>query len=126
LPRSRLPALLPPRFDGRDQPPNVIQPSSATFIIWLRSSRPRSATPATSRPSLREQPVPHLGWPLAAAFACTGLWAPLLRKHQYWAAHVALLASRGAETARRRLTAFEQVAAWTSATAGRGARHRRC
>ena len=30
-----LPVLLPPRSDTRDQPPNVIQPSSAAFAVWM-------------------------------------------------------------------------------------------
>lgn len=111
-----LPALLPPRFDARDQPPDVIQPSPATFAVWL----PIFATSVgyaahQARPSLRDQALPRtVGWPLATAFACTGVWAPLLRKQQYWAAQLALLGiAAGAETARRRLAAVETTSGLT-------------
>jgi len=134
-----LPALLPPRFDTRDQPPNVIQPSPATFSVWLPIFATSLGYAAyQARPSLRDQALLRtVGWPLSAAFACTGVWAPLLRKQQYWAAQVALLGiAGGAETARRRLATFEatsglgrgqklavvpvtaMLAAWGAAAAG--------
>ena len=134
-----LPTLLPPRFDTRDQPPNVIQPSPATFAVWLPIFATSLGYAAyQARPSLRDQALLRtVGWPLSAAFACTGVWAPLLRKQQYWAAQVALIGiAGGAETARRRLAAFEatsglergqqlvvvpatgMLAAWGAAAAG--------
>jgi hypothetical protein len=105
-----LPVLLPPRLDTRDQPPNVIQPSSAAFAVWLPIfAASLGYAGYQALPSIREQALPRaVGWPLAAAFACAGVWAPLLRKQQYWAAQVTLLGiAGGAETARRRLAAVE-------------------
>lgn len=134
-----LPALLPPRFERGHEPPEVIQPSPATFAVWLpvfASSLAYAGQQA--RPTLRDAPLPRsVGWPLAAAYACTGVWAPLLRARRYWAAQVALLGlAAGADTARRRLVAVEassgldraqclavvpttgMLAAWGAAAAG--------
>lgn len=105
-----LPVLLPPRFDGPEQPPNVIQPSTAAFQVWVPIFAASLGYAAhQARPSNRDSAVlRRTGWPLAAAFACTGAWAPLQRTRQDWAAQVALVGfAAGAETARRRVSAHE-------------------
>lgn len=101
-----LPTVAGPRFGPDEQPPQVIQPAPYTFAVWL----PIFVTSAASaglqaRPGVREnEVVRRTGWPLAAAFAATGVWAPLVRTGRYWSAQTALAAIAGfAEIARRRL-----------------------
>ncbi len=101
-----LPTLLGPRFDEDEQPPDVVQPAQYTFGVWL----PIFAASAgyaglQARPGTRESDLARtIGWPLAAAFASTGVWAPLVRTGRYWSAQTALLAIAAfAELARRRL-----------------------
>lgn len=105
-----LPLVLGPRFDGADQPPNVIQPADYTFAIWFPNfAGSLGYAGYQARPAARDRPVlRRVGWPLAAAFACTGVWAPLLRQRRYWSAQAALIGiAAGAEVARRRLAEAE-------------------
>lgn len=105
-----LPVVLSPRFDGADQPPNVIQPADYTFAIWFPIfAGSLGYAGYQARPVARDRPVlRRVGWPLAAAFACTGAWAPLLRRRRYWSAQAALIGiATGAEVARRRLVEAE-------------------
>lgn len=103
-----LPTLVGPRFDAYEQPPQVIQPAPYTFAVWL----PIFATSAAcaglqARSGARENDVMRrVGWPLAGAFAATGVWAPLVRTGRYWSAQTALAAIAGfTEVARQRLAA---------------------
>ncbi len=101
-----LPTLLGPRFTEDEQPPNVIQPAPYTFGVWLpifaasAGYAGRQASPAAGQSDVARR----IGWPLAAAFASTGVWAPLVRTGKYWSAQTALAAIAAfAELARRRL-----------------------
>lgn len=101
-----LPTLWGPRFAEDVRPPDVIGPAPYTFGVWL----PIFAASAgyaglQARPGSRESEVMRaVGWPLAAAFASTGVWAPLVRTGKYWSAQTALAAIAAfAEVARRRL-----------------------
>ncbi len=106
--QSVIPSLLPPRFAPGQEPPNVMQPTPATFAIWL----PIFATSLAhgivqALPSRRGDPTFRaIGWPAAAAYGATAVWAPLVAGRRYWAAQGALVAIAGcAEVARRRLAA---------------------
>ena len=101
-----LPTLWAPRFAEDEQPPDVIGPAPYTFGVWL----PIFAASAgyaglQARPGSRESDVMRAsGWPLAAAFASTGVWAPLVRTGKYWSAQTALAGIAAfSEVARRRL-----------------------
>ena len=101
-----LPTLWGPRFAADEQPPNVIQPAPYTFAVWLpifTSSMGYAGLQA--RGAGRDSELMRaIGWPLAGAFASTGVWAPLVRTGKYWSAQAALGAiAVFAETARRRV-----------------------
>jgi len=101
-----LPTLWGPRFAEDEQPPNVIQPAPYTFAVWLpifASSMGYAGLQA--RGAGRDSELMRaVGWPLAGAFASTGVWAPLVRTGRYWSAQAALGAiAVFAETARRRV-----------------------
>lgn len=101
-----LPSLYGPRFDSDERPPDVITPAPYTFAVWFPifaasagyaglQARAGSADSELNR---------RVGWPLAAAFASTGIWAPLVRTGRYWPAQAALAGIAAfAEVARRRL-----------------------
>lgn len=107
-----LPTALSRSFQRELDPPNVVQPADATFAVWLpifaggiayavHQARPG----ADRRPALRA-----VGWPLAAAFASTGVWAPLVKTRRYWAAQAALAGIGGfAEVARQRVAGLERA-----------------
>ena len=101
-----LPTLWGTRFAEDEQPPNVIQPASYTFAVWLpifASSLGYAGLQAQG--AARENELMRaVGWPLAGAFASTGVWAPLVRTGKYWSAQAALGAIAAlADTARRRV-----------------------
>lgn len=105
-----LPTFYGPRFRGEDAPPNVIQPAAYTFTVWF----PIFASSAgyavyQARASERTQEIwREAGWPLAGAFAVTGLWAPLARSGRFWSAQAALtVLAVLAETGRRRIARAE-------------------
>jgi hypothetical protein len=106
-----LPTLLLPRFRRDAAPPDVVQPAPWTFAVWLpvyAASLVHVADQA--RPGRRADPVLRsAGWPLAAAYAALGVWAPLVAGGRYWAAQGALVAaSAAAGSARRRVVRAEQ------------------
>ncbi len=106
-----LPALLLPRFRRDAAPPDVIQPASWTFAVWLPAYAVSLLHAADqARPGRRADPVlREVGAPLAAAYVALGVWAPLVARRSYWAAQGALcLAAVAAGTARRRATGAEQ------------------
>lgn len=105
-----LPTLLPPRFAPGAEPPDVLQPTTATFAVWL----PIFGTSLAhglfqARPDRADDPVLRaVGTPAAVAYAATAVWAPLVRAHWYRSAQVALFVVAGAaEVARRRVAAAE-------------------
>lgn len=110
LAQALLPTVLGPRFEADEQPPNVLQPASATFAVWLPIF-------ATSLWHARVQGLPRhvsdpvlgaVSGPAAVAYAATGLWAPLVRSRRYWPAQVALfVVAAAAEVARRRVAAAQ-------------------
>lgn len=112
-----IPGLLLPRFTSGQEPPNVMQPAPATFTIWLPIFATSLAhATVQALPSRRNDPTLRaIGWPAAAAYGATAVWAPLLLNRRYWAAQGALVAIAGcAEVARRRLAAA--VTAETAST----------
>jgi len=101
-----LPTLWGPRFAEDEQPPNVIQPAPYTFGVWLPifASSLGYAGLQARRTGRDSKLMRAIGWPLAGAFASTGVWAPLVRIGKYWSAQAALAAIAAfAETARRRV-----------------------
>ncbi len=100
------PHLVGSAFAEDEQPPNVVQPAPYTFAVWLpifASSLGYAGLQA--RESGRDDELMRaIGWPLAGAFASTGVWAPLVRTGKYWSAQAALVGIAAvAETARRRV-----------------------
>lgn len=101
-----LPAFCGPRFAAHEQPPNVLQPASATFTVWfpifataLRHAIFQAMPGRSSDAVLRA-----VGGPASVAYAATGIWAPLVRTRRYWWAQGALFVIAGsAEVARRRV-----------------------
>ena len=89
-----LPTLWGPRFAEDEQPPNVIQPAPYTFGVWLPifASSLGYAGLQTRSPGRDSELMRAIGWPLAGAFASTGVWAPLVRTGKYWSAQAALAA----------------------------------
>jgi len=107
-----LPTFYGPRFDREDGPPNVIQPAAYAFTVWFpifASSIGYAGYQA--RGSVRSNDVWRaVGWPLAGAFAATGIWAPLVRSGRFWSAQIALGAIAAlAETGRRRIARAEMA-----------------
>jgi hypothetical protein len=105
-----LPTVLPPRFAAGAEPPDVLQPTPATFAVWL----PVFGTSLAhglfqARPGRADDPVLRaVGTPAAVAYAATAMWAPLVRARWYRSAQVALFVVAGAaEVARRRVAAAE-------------------
>lgn len=104
-----LPTFAGPSFD-RDGPPNVIQPAPYAFSVWfpifawsLGYAGYQARGSAGDHDLFR-----RAGWPLAAAFASAGVWAPLARSGRRWGAQTALVALAAfAETARRRAAQAE-------------------
>lgn len=106
-----LPTLYGPRFRGEDAPPDVIQPAGYAFTIWFPIFASSVAYAIQqARPTARTRPVWRAaGWPLAGAFAATGIWAPLVRSGRFWSAQAALAAIAAlAETGRRRVALAER------------------
>lgn len=106
-----LPTLLLPRVRRTIEPPDVVQPAPWTFAVWLPIYATSLAYAAhQARPAQRTDPVlREIGWPLGAAFAMNGIWAPLVATRRYWAAQAALVGiGAAAGVARRRLTAAER------------------
>ncbi|MHA7141211.1 hypothetical protein [Arthrobacter sp. Bz4] len=105
-----LPTLYGPRFRGENAPPNVIQPAPYTFTVWfpifassIAYAAHQARGPASTRDIWRAA-----GWPLAGAFAATGIWAPLVRSGKFWTGQGALVAIAVlAETGRRRIAQAE-------------------
>jgi hypothetical protein len=105
-----LPATLARSFRRDLRPPNVVQPADTTFVVWLPifAGGLGYAAYQARRGADRDPVLRAVGWPLAAAFASTGVWAPLVRARRYWAAQAALAGISGfAEVARQRLAKLE-------------------
>ncbi len=106
-----LPLLLLPRFRRETAPPDVLQPASWTFVVWLPAYAASLVHAVDqARPSRRSDPtLRDVGWPLAGAYTALGVWAPLVSRGRYWSAQGALVvASVAAGSARRRVAQAEQ------------------
>jgi hypothetical protein len=107
-----LPATLPPRVRARLDAivPDVVQPTNATFTIWLPIFASSLALPTRQLlpQTWRSTAVDDLGWGPAAPFASTALWALCIRTERYRAAQLALFSiALTAELTRRRLASME-------------------
>ncbi|WP_043442231.1 hypothetical protein [Arthrobacter sp. L77] len=105
-----LPTFYGPRFRREDAPPNVIQPAPYAFTVWfpIFASSIAYAVHQARGPARTRDVWRRAGWPLAGAFAATGLWAPLVRSGRFWGAQAALAAIAVlAETGRRRTARAE-------------------
>lgn len=103
-----LPAVLLPRLRDELEVPDVAQPAPYAFSVWLPIYATTLAYAASqARPAQRGKPVLRaVGSPFAASLVCTAVWAPLLRRRNYWGAQAALLGTAAfAEQARTRLAA---------------------
>lgn len=103
-----LPVVLLPRLREELDVPDVAQPAPYAFTIWLPIYATTLAYAASqARSDRRAEPVLRaVGSPFAASLVCTAVWAPLLRRRDYWAAQAALLGTAVfAEQARTRLAA---------------------
>lgn len=110
--QTALPVLLMPSFDRDKQPPDVMQPADWTFAVWgpifatsivhgLDQARPSRSDDAALRAT---------GWSLAAGYACTAVWAPLVATRRYWAAQSALIGlAILSEVSRRRVAAAAEA-----------------
>ncbi|MGJ9406490.1 hypothetical protein ACHABQ_09230 [Nesterenkonia aurantiaca] len=106
-----LPTFYGPRFRGEDAPPNVIQPASYTFAVWfpIFASSIAYAVHQARGPARSQEIWRAAGWPLAGAFAATGIWAPLVRSGRFWSAQGALAAIAVlAESGRRHIARAER------------------
>ena len=115
--QTALPILLTPSFPRDEQPPNVMQPADYTFAVWV----PIFATSIVHavdqvRPGRSTDPALRAtDWSLAAGYACTAAWAPLVASRRHWAAQSALLALAAAgEIARRRAAASDRAGLLTT------------
>lgn len=106
--QTALPMVWRPSFDRDEQPPNVMQPADWTFAVW----GPIFATSIVhgldqARPTRSEDPALRAtGWSLAAAYACTAAWAPLVARRHHWAAQTALVGLAAlSERSRRQVAA---------------------
>ncbi|WP_026551393.1 hypothetical protein [Arthrobacter sp. H20] len=105
-----LPTFYGPRFRGENAPPNVIQPAPCTFTVWfpIFASSISYAVHQARGPARTLDIWREAGWPLAGAFAATGVWAPLVRSGKFWSAQGALAAIAVlAETGRRQIAQAE-------------------
>ncbi|MBG6223618.1 hypothetical protein IWX63_000166 [Arthrobacter sp. CAN_A2] len=105
-----LPTFYGPRFRREDAPPNVIQPAPYAFTVWfpIFASSIVYAIHQARGPARTRETWRGAGWPLAGAFAATGIWAPLVRSGRFWEAQAALAAIAVlAETGRRRIARAE-------------------
>ena len=107
-----LPATLPPKVRARIDTivPDVVQPTGATFAVWLPIFASSLAVPARQLLPQRwhSTAVDDLGWAPAAPFASTALWALCIRTERYRAAQLALFGiASTAEVARRRVARQE-------------------
>jgi hypothetical protein len=106
-----LPTFYGPRFRGEDAPPNVIQPAAYAFTVWFPIFASSIAYAVhQARGSARTRDVWRAaGWPLAGAFAATGIWAPLAKSGRPWSAQGALvMIAVLAETGRHRIAQAER------------------
>lgn len=104
-----LPLAWGPKFDRKDVP-EVITPAPYAFSVWFPIFAGAIGYAGyQSRPSVGDSALMRrVGWPLAGAFAATGIWAPLARAQRDWSAQVALAGiAAGAELARRRIARAE-------------------
>lgn len=88
-----------------------VAPAPATFAVWapimalsgvhgLAQARPGRAGDSLLR---------RAGWPTAAAFASTGVWAPLVARARWWPAQAAITSIwLSASVAQRRIAAAER------------------
>ncbi|MHA7238326.1 hypothetical protein [Arthrobacter sp. TMS1-12-1] len=105
-----LPTFYGPRFRGEDAPPDVIQPAPYAFTVWfpIFASSIAYAVHQGRGPARTREVWRAAGWPLAGAFAATGIWAPLVRSGRFSSAQAALAAIAVlAETGRRRIARAE-------------------
>ncbi|MBP2215520.1 hypothetical protein [Arthrobacter sp. CAN_C5] len=105
-----LPTVYGPRFNGENAPPNVIQPAPYTFTVWfpIFASSIAYAVHQALGPARNLDISRAVGWPLAGAFAATGIWAPLVRSGKFWSAQGALVTIAVlAELGRRRIAHAE-------------------
>ena len=112
-----LPATLARSFRRDLRPRRSSQPADATFAVWLPIFAGGLGYAAyQGRPGADRDPVLRaVGWPLAAAFASTGIWAPLVQVRRYWAAQAALAGIAAfSDVARQRMAGIERATAMSA------------